>query len=83
MAPPGNNCSKNQTLLINGEIYFLLLSALLILRQEICLNFTQYAAIIQQRNVSKDIESMLNPQKSDVMQKTRVVMLNLSLFLSV
>lgn len=87
MAPPGNNCSKNQTLLIHGGIYFLLLRVLLILRQEIRLNFTQYAAISQQPNVSKDIESVLNPptppQKSDVMQKTRVVLLNPSLFLSV
>lgn len=82
MAPPGNNCCENQTLLIYGEIYFLLLSALLILRQEIHLNFTQHAAIIRQQNVSKDIEST-KLQKRDVMQITRVVMLNLSLFLSV
>lgn len=82
MAPPGNNCSKNQTLLINGGLYFLPLRVLLILRQEKRFNFTQHAAISQQPNVSKDIES-ISTQKSDVMQKTRVVLLNLSLFLSV
>lgn len=76
----GNNCFKNQTLIINGVIYFLLLSTLRILRQETSVHFTQFAAINWQQNVSKGMKLMQKPQKSDVMQKTRVVIMNLSLF---